>query len=189
MKRLLLLFFLALPVMASGQVVNFAKTLPQRAYSVGITPAYHAARNVILFEGGGPSIAVNGGYGLLYSLDVNARFIYFVNGPDYFGADLQYLVYETRKTYVSFMGGLHYWDSFGADLTGLVTYTPRYEVSLSTGLDFDISFAEQVNPRLWIPLNVGYNINEWLFLFAEYSLPISERSWDIFALGANFILR
>jgi hypothetical protein len=189
MKKLLLLLLLSISVMASGQVVNFAKTLPQRAYSVGISPALHSDRNVILFEGGGPSVAINGGYGILYSLDVNVRYIYFINGPDYIGADAQYLVYEARKTYVSLIGGLHHWDYFGGDLTGLFTYTPRYEVSLSTGLDFDISFTDVPNPRLWIPLNVGYNINEWLFLFAEYNLPISDRSWDIFALGANFIFR
>jgi hypothetical protein len=189
MKRLLSFFLIMLPVMASGQVVNFAKTLPERAFSVGITPALHIDRNVILFEGGGPSIAVNGGYGLLYSLDVNARYIYFINGPDYIGVDAQYLVHEARKSYFSVIGGLHYWEKFGADVTGLFTYSPRYEVSLSIGLDIDVSFASEMNPRLWIPLNVGFNINEMIFLFAEYNLPISDRSWDIFAVGANVILR
>lgn len=189
MKRLLFLCLFSLPVLLSAQVVNFPKTLPQRAWSVGITPAYHADRNVILFDGGGPSIAVNGGYGLLYSLDVNARFIYFINGPNYYGADVQYLIYEARQTYISVLGGLHYWDVFGADFTGFFTYTPRFEWSLSTGLDIDLSFAAEMNPRFWIPLNVGYNINELVFLFAEYNLPISDRSWDIFAIGANFILR
>ncbi len=189
MKRLLILFLLVLPLMASGQVTNFAKTLPQRAFSVSISPAWHSDRNVILFDGGGPSFTLKGGYGLLYSLDVNARYIYFVNGPDYIGADVQYLVHEARKTYISLIGGLHYWDFFGADFTGLLTYTPRFEVSMSAGLDIDISFASEINPRIWIPLNVGYQISEMVFLFAEYSLPITDRSWDIFALGVNFIFR
>lgn len=194
MKRLLFLSLLALallalPLKSSAQVVNFAKTLPQRAFSVGISPAWHSDRNVILFDGGGPSFSLKGGYGVLYSLDVNARYIYFVNGPDYFGADMQYLVHEARYTYISVLGGLHYWDTFGADFTALITYTPRFEISLSTGLDFDLSFASVVNPRFWVPLNVGYQISEMIFLFAEYNLPISDRSWDIFAIGANFILR
>lgn len=194
MKRLFFLSLpalalLALPLKSSAQVVNYAKTLPQRAYSVSLSPAWHSDRNVILFEGGGPSVSLKGGYGLLYSLDVNARYIYFVNGPDYFGADMQYLVHEARYTYISVIGGLHYWDEFGADLTALITYTPRFEISLSTGLDFDLSFASVVNPRFWIPLNVGYQINEMIFLFAEYNLPVSDRSWDIFAIGANFIFR
>jgi len=71
----------------------------------------------------------------------------------------------------------------------LLTYTPRFELSLSTGLDFDLNFGTDVFTRLWIPLNVGYQITEMIFLFGEYSLPISDRSWDIFALGANIIIR
>ena len=76
---------------------------------------------------------------------------------------------------------------FGFDLTGLFTYAPRYYLNLSVGLDMDLSFASVVNPRFWVPLNVGFNINEMIFIYAEYNLPVSERSWDIVALGSNFI--
>jgi hypothetical protein len=189
MKRVLFLLLFSLSVSLSGQVVNFAKTLPQRAWSVGLTSAWHMDRNVILFDAGGASFALNGGYGLLYSLDVNARYIYFLNGPDYIGVDAQYLFHEARKSYFSVIGGLHKWDQFGMDLTGLFTYTPRFEISLSTGLDFDLSFASVINPRIWVPLNVGFNINELVFIFAEYDLPVSERSWDILAIGANVVIR
>ena len=52
MKRILLFLLpvLSIPVLVSGQVVNYAKTLPERAFSVGLTPAYHMDRNVILFD-------------------------------------------------------------------------------------------------------------------------------------------
>jgi hypothetical protein len=189
MKKLLFLLLFSLPVLLSAQVVNFAKTLPERAWSIGLTPAWHADRNVILFDAGGASFAFNGGYGLLYSLDLNARYVYFMNGTDYIGLDAQYLVYEARKSYFSVIGGLHKWDQFGLDITGLFTYTPRYEVSLSIGLDVDASFASEINPRVWVPLNVGFNVNEMMFLFAEYNLPVSDRSWDIAAVGINLILR
>lgn len=189
MKKLLLLLLFSLPVLLSAQVVNFAKTLPERAWSVGFTPAWHADRNVILFDAGGASFALNGGYGLLYSLDVNARYVYFMNGTDYIGVDVQYLVHEARKSYFSVIGGLHKWDQFGCDLTGLFTYLPRYAVNFSIGLDIDLSFASEMNPRFWVPLNVGFNLNEMLFLFAEYNLPVSDRSWDIVALGLNLVIR
>jgi len=189
MKRVLFLLLFSLSITLSGQVVNFAKTLPQRAWSVGLTPAWHFDRNVILFDSGGPSFTLSGGYGILYSLDVNARYTYFVNGRDYIGVDVQYLFYEARKSYFSVIGGLHSWDQFGMDLTALFTYTPRFEISLSTGLDFDLSFGTVVNPRIWVPLNIGYNVNEMIFIFAEYSLPVSERSWDIMAIGANVVIR
>jgi hypothetical protein len=189
MKRLLFLLLFSLSVTLSGQVVNYAKTLPERSWSVGLTPAYHFDNNVITFESGGPSIAINGGYGLLYSLDVNARYIYFFNGADYIGVDLQYLIHEARMSYFSVIGGLHKWDDFGLDATGLFTYMLRYEINLSVGLDFDLSFAAEANPRFWVPLNIGFNIDEMFFLFAEYDLPVSERAWGIVAIGANVVLR
>lgn len=189
MKRLLFLLFFSLSVTVSGQVVNYAKTLPERSWSVGLTPAYHFDNNVITFESGGPSIAINGGYGLLYSLDVNARYIYFFNGVDYIGVDVQYLIHEARMSYFSVIGGLHKWDDFGLDATGLFTYMLRYEINLSVGLDFDLSFAAEANPRFWVPLNIGLNIDEMFFLFAEYDLPVSERAWGIVAIGANVVLR
>ncbi len=175
--------------MASGQVVNFAKTLPERAFSIGFTPAYHIDRNVIFFDAEGPAIGLSGGYGLQYSLDVNARYIYFLNGADYIGIDMQYLLYEARESYFSVIAGVHKWEEFGLDLTGLFTYSPRYFLNFSVGLDIDVSFASEINPRFWLPLNVGLNLNEMMFLYAEYNLPVSERSWDIFALGINLIIR
>jgi hypothetical protein len=189
MKRLLLLLLFSTSLTLSAQVVNFPKTLPQRAWSVGLSPAYNIDRDVVLFEGGGASVALNGGYGILYSLDVNARYMYFFNGPDYIGIDAQYLLYESRNSYVSAIAGLHYWDVFGCDLSGFFTYTPRFEFSFSIGLDMDLSFAEEVNPRFWIPLNVGYNVTEMMFLYAEYNLPVSDLSWGIMALGINMLIR
>ena len=53
----------------------------------------------------------------------------------------------------------------------------------------DLSFAEDINPRFWIPLNVGYNVTELMFLYAEYNLPVSDPSWGIVALGINVVLR
>jgi len=189
MKRFLFLILFSIPVLVFGQVVNYAKTLPERAFSVGLTPAYHADRNVVYFDGGGPSIALNAGYGIQYSLDVNARYIYFFNGPDYIGVDAQYLIYEARQSYFSAIAGLHKWDEFGLDLTGLFTYAPRYFMNFSLGLDMDLSFATEVNPRFWIPLNVGFNLDERFFVYLEYNLPMTERSWDIVALGINYIIR
>lgn len=189
MKKLLFLLLLSFSLAGHTQVVNFAKTLPVRAYSIGLTPSWHFDRNVVLFEGGGPAFALSGGYGIQYDIDISAKYIYFVNGVDYIGVDIQYLAYEARRSYFSVIGGLHYWDYFGCDITGLFTYTPRYAVSFSGGLDLDLSFYEVVNPRLWVPLNIGFNVNDRLFLYAEYSMPVSERSWDIMAVGANWIIR
>jgi hypothetical protein len=189
MRKVLFLLFFTVPMVVSGQVANSARILPERSFSLGITPAYHVDRNVILFDAGGPAFGLSAGYGVKYPLDVNARYIYFMNGTDYIGIDMQYLLHEARHSYFSVNAGLHKWDEFGFDLTGLFTYSPRFNYSFSVGLDLDLSFAEVVNPRFWLPVNAGVNLNEMIYLFLEYSLPVSERSWDIFALGAHFVFR
>ena len=201
MKRLLLLLFISVPVMASGQVVNYAKTLPQRAFSVGLVPAWYIDNGTVGLrsigveadQGGALAVGLTGGYGIQYSLDLGAKFIYVLNGVSYFGVDLQYLIYEARNSYFSVIGGLHRWDGFGVDLTGLFTYTPRYHINLSVGLDMDVNYdpemSSNVRARVWLPLNVGFDINELTFLYVEYDLQISQFSWGILAVGANFIFR
>lgn len=196
MKKLHRLLFLV-PLLAlllgpagiSAQVVNFAKTLPQRAFSVGITPSYQMDRNVVMFDAGGLAVFASAGYGLQYSVDLNVKYGYFVNGTDYASVDLQYLIHETRQSYFSVIAGLHRWDAYGFDLTGIYTYAPRYWLNLTVGVDMDLSFASDVNPRFWVPLNAGFNLGEVMFVFLEYNLPVSERAWDIVALGVNFIIR
>lgn len=177
------------PADSCGQVVNFAKTLPVRSFSVGLAPSYHMDRNVILFDAGGMAFFAHAGYGLQYAVDLNLKYGYFVNGTDYASVDLQYLLHETRQSYFSVIAGLHRWDAYGFDLTGIYTYAPRYWVNFTVGVDMDLSFAKQVNPRFWVPLNVGFNANEVMFVYLEYNLPVSERAWDIVALGVNFIIR
>jgi len=191
-SSLLLILSLSLLVFTPrlhAQLVNPARTLPERAFSLDITPAWHMDRNVILFDGGGPALGAGMGYGLRYDMDLRLRYIYFLNGPDYIGADLQYMAYESRNTYFSLTGGLHRWEYFGADFSGTFTYTPRFEVNLSTGIDMDISFTEVVNPRMWIPLNFGWSLSDQLYLFAEYNLPINDRAWDLAVAGARIIFR
>ena len=189
MRRLLSLFIIAMPVLTSGQVVNYAKTLPQRAYSIGLTPAYHIDKDVILFDAGGVSIFASAGYGIQYSFDVNVKYGYFVNGTDYMSVDIQYLLHESRQNYFSVITGLHKWDEFGFDFTGLFTRSMRYWANFSVGLDVDLDFASDLNPRFWIPVNVGFHANELMFIYLEYNLPVSERAWDIVALGASVVIR
>ena len=205
MKRIVLFLFLAMPLIASGQVVNFAKTLPERAFSLGLTPAYYLDNNSVGLrsigvdsdQGGAIAIGLTGGYGIQYSLDLGVKFNYVIDGTIYFGVDVQYLAYETRNSYFSVIVGLHMWDGYGADLTGLFTYALNYNINLSVGLDMDVDYfsdyyetgESKVGTRFWLPLNVGFNINEVVFLYAEYDLQVSQWSWGIAAIGANFIFR
>ncbi len=199
-----LLLFLLLPgcpLWLSAQVVNFGKTLPERSFSLGVAPSWYfnnsnvGLRSIGVDEdqAGALAIGVSGGYGINYSMDVNAKIIYVAGGKPFIGADIQYLVHEARNSYFSVLGGLHYWDNFGVDITGLFTYMLNYDISLSGGLDFDINYDPEMDGnvrfRAWLPVNIGFNINKYTFLYAEYDLQISQWSWGIAAIGANFIFR
>lgn len=201
MKHLFVLLLLALPLRASAQVVSFAKTLPERSFSLGVAPSWYfnnsnvGLRSIGVEEdqAGALAIGVSGGYGINYALDVNAKVIYVVGGKPFIGADLQYLIYEARYTYISVLGGLHYWDNFGADITGLFTYAVSYNMNLSGGLDFDINYDPDMDSsvrfRAWLPVNIGFNVSKYTYLYAEFCLPISQWSWPIASVGANFIFR
>ena len=187
MKKALFLCLISIPVLASGQVVTFAKTLPQSGISVGAGGAYNY--DVFAFDNEGMSAYLHAGYGIQYSLDVNLKYHYYANGKDYVGVDLQYLFYETRKSYISAITGLHYWENLGFDLTGVYTYDMRYWLNLSLGLDMNLDFTSDVNPRFWVPLNLGINVTEQIFTYAEYCFPVSERAFGVVSIGANFVFR
>jgi len=211
MKKLLFLLCITVPVVATAQVVNFAKTLPVRSYSIGITPSYYIDAGSALLQdigvepgesedmdiglgdGGALAVGLSGGYAINYSLDLGARFIYVMNGAPQFGVDLQYLLHETRSSYFSVIGGLHHWKSFGFDLTGLYTFTPRYFLNFTVGLDMDLNLNpdpdNSFRSHFWLPVNVGFNVNDQTFLFAEYDLRLSSYAWGIVSVGVNFIIR
>jgi len=201
MKRFFILLLIATPLWVSGQVVNFAKTLPERSFSLGVTPSWYfnnssvGLRSIGVDEdqAGALAIGVSGGYGINYSLDLNAKIIYVMGGKPFIGADVQYLIYEARYTYISVIGGLHYWDNIGADITGLFTYMLNNNVSISGGLDFDVNYDPEMDGNVrfrgWMPVNVGYNVSRYTYLYAEYDLQISQWSWGIASIGANFIFK
>lgn len=189
MKRLLLppIFVVLFSISSSAQVINFGKTLPVGAFSLTLAPlvntssVYHPLQE-------GMSYLVMATYGLGYDVDLSAKYAY-TNGADYFGVQAQYLFREERKSYYSFYGGLHKWESYGIDLTVSYTRTPQYWANLTAGLDIDVDFSDDLELRAWIPLNFGINIDDRFFIFLEYDLPATERAWDILGGGVNFIFR
>lgn len=190
MKRYLLVVlisaFMSMP--ALSQVINFAKTLPVRSYSLTLAPVYNVSQgNVYHPELRGLSYVVMAGFGYTYDLDFSLKYGYY-NGNDLFAADMQYMFRETRQSYYSLYGGIHKWKEYGMDMAVTFTYMPQYFITLSTGLDVDVDISE-FEMRAWIPLNFGINIDDRYYLFLEYDLPGNERSWDILGGGITFIFR
>lgn len=174
-------------VFSHGQVINFAKTLPVRAFSLTAAPVYNVP-NVFHRDMEGVSYMLMAGYGFGYDVDMSLKYAY-TNSDDFFGVDVQYLFRETRSSYYSFFGGMHKWEEYGIDLTVSYTHTPQYWINLSAGIDMDVDFTSQLELRAWIPLNVGINLDDRYYLFLEYDLPANERAWDILGGGITFIFR
>lgn len=189
MKRVLLatIFVSFFTVSSFSQVINFGKTLPVRAFSITAAPVFNVD-NIYNVEQRGMAYWVMAGYGIGYDVDMSLKYAYF-DGPDYFGADMQYLFRETRKSYYSLFGGIHKWEEYGVDMTFSFTHTPQYWINLTAGLDIDVDFTNSLELRAWIPLNVGINFDDRYYLFMEYDLPANERAWDIFGGGITFIFR
>ena len=186
MKRILIFLLFAFSLSASAQVVNYAKTLPVRAISVGVAPVYNVAN---VYYDGGMGYFVHAGYGIDYQVDINFKYAHYPAGTDYIGVDMQYLFREQRQSYFSVIAGMHRWDEVGFDLTGLYTFMMRYWINFSAGLDIDVDFNEDIDRRFWIPVNLGFNAAERLFVYVEYNLPANEQAWDMVAVGANYIIR
>lgn len=190
MKKILFaaVFSMLLNVALSAQVINFAKTLPVKAFSLTLSPIYNSAeRNIYHPELRGMSYLIMAGYGYKYDVDFGVKYGYY-NGSDLFAADVQYLFRETRRSYYSFYGGVHKWEEYGLDLTLSFTHTPEYWLNLSTGLDIDADISD-FELRAWIPLNIGVNFDDRFYLFLEYDLPANDRAWDILGGGITLILR
>lgn len=187
MKKFILLFAVSLFATASlsAQVVNFGKTLPVDSYSIGIAPVFNSWK---LGTEAPMSYMVFGGYGIGYDVDMGFKYGYY-EGKDYFGLEMQYLIRETRRNYVSVVGGIHKWKQWGVDGTISITHAPQYWLNLSTGLDLDADFTNSLVLNAWIPLNIGVNAGESFFIFLEYDLPATNSAWDIFTGGVNFIIR
>lgn len=197
MKRIILLLIFAVAVFpAFSQVINFAKTLPVTAFSITPAAVLNMSNGSYHYALRGPAFMLNAGYGIGYDVDMEVKYGYYTGWDyekldevnHYFGLDVQYLFRETRNNYFSLHGGIHKWEEYGLDGTITFTHTPQYWLNLSAGLDIDMDISV-VELRAWIPLNVGINFDDRYYIFLEYDLPATERSWDIIGLGITFIFR
>ncbi|MCF8225431.1 MAG: hypothetical protein K9J30_06100 [Bacteroidales bacterium] len=188
MKRLLLAAIVGLFITSdlSSQIINFSRTLPIRSYSITVAPFYNFS-NTYHPNLEGLSVLVAGGYGFGYNIDLGIKYGYY-GGKDLFAADVQYLFRETRNSYYSLYGGIHRWEEYGIDLAVSFTHTPVYWLNLTVGIDLDTDITA-FELRAWVPLNVTFNFDDKYYVFLEYDLPGTERSWDIIGAGITFVIR
>lgn len=179
MKKLTIILFLS--VFSAGicaQRFNTASTLKHRSISLGINPVLWNQE---------PGVFVHGGYGLTSGLDLGVRYG-VLEGSDYFGADLEYLLLSGQPN-VSVYGGGHTWWDMGIDIGGSVSIPLGQVAELFSGLDLDINFGNDTRLLGWIPIGVEVYLQRKLSFLLEADVPFTEDAFNIFGGGVMFYFR
>ena len=161
-----------------AQQFNTADILTPGAISGGINPVY--------FDKGGTQIGIflHGGYGLTRKTDFSFRYG-VIEGVDYFGSDLEWLVKNTQRYSLSVITGMHKQEFFGLD-GGLVASFPiRENIHFFSGIDIDFNFERETQHYTWIPIGIEAFWKNDLSFIIEIDVPMSEWAWNIF--GGGFI--
>ena len=180
MKKLLIAISLfCLPLLTFSQVFNTATILKPGKFSLGIEPVVYD-NNFGLF--------LHGGVGLARGVDLGIKYG-FLNGGDYFGADLEWRL-MAGKPNISLTTGAHtIYGTMGLDLGLNLSFPITSTAALYTGFDSDINFykdpiGSQFLP--WIPVGVQLYLKPKMAFMLEAEIPLRNNANTIFGGGLNF---
>ena len=179
MKKLFFIAaFFCLQMVTFSQVFNTATILKPGKFSLGFEPVF-INRDLGLF--------VHGGVGLTHAVDLGMKYG-FLNGTDYFGADLEWKL-MSGKPNISLTTGGHVLNDFGLDLALNISFPIGNTASLYTGLDTDINFyKEPVGTQFlpWIPIGVQIYLRPKMAFMLEAEIPLNNYAYNFFGGGLNF---
>jgi len=171
-----IVFLMAIAMMANAQVFNTASSLKKGQFALGVLPAFYDGNFGYLF--------VDGGFGIKRGIDMNIR-LGLGDGGNYFGADLEWLL-AGSKPYVSLTTGGHVAGDFTLDLGLNLSIPIRGDTEIYSGLDSDLTFADDTNFDLWVPIGLDLAIHRNLALILEGDIPITDGTPTIFGGGVIF---
>jgi hypothetical protein len=179
MKKLILFTgLICLPLFAFSQVFNTASTLKPGNFSLGFEP-------VVIRQDLG--LFVHGGVGLTSGVDLGMKYG-FLNGTDYFGADLEWRLLGGKPN-ISLTTGGHVMGDMGLDLALNISFPIARSASLYSGVDTDINFyKEPVGTQFlaWIPVGVQIYLKPKMAFMLEAEIPIKDNTNSIFGGGLSF---
>lgn len=176
MKKLFVLILLiASSYLASAQVFNTASTLKPGAFSLGVEPVVYD-RDFGLF--------LHGGIGIKSGIDLGLKYG-FLNGSDYFGADLEWRL-MAGKPNISLTTGAHSFYDPGLDLGLNLSFPITKGAGFYTGLDLDINFGDHnTYTPLWLPVGVEISLKKNMSFIFEDEIPLND-AYNILGLGLAF---
>jgi len=170
---LLVLFF---PTLVFCQVFNTASTLAPGKFSLGVNPLVYD-NNLGLF--------LHGGVGIKPGIDFAMRYG-FLEGADYFGADIEWRLLGGKPS-ISLLTGAHKLYRGGLDLGLNISFPITGSVQLYTGLDMDIDFYPgQTFTPVWLPVGVEIPLKSRISFMFEAEIPLTDAARGIFGGGLAF---
>ncbi|MFO7659128.1 MAG: hypothetical protein R6W78_18865 [Bacteroidales bacterium] len=177
MRRLILTTIVSITVLlANAQVFNTAEILKPLKFNLGIAPIYFN-NNLGLFFMGGVGIKSDIDFSLKYAI---------LEYEDYFGADLEWKLLNSKSVDFSLTTGCHNYYDFGLDVSGNVSFNIKRDIAIYTGLDIDINFGNDVYAPFWIPLGVQIGLNRTIAFIFEAEIPINQSAYPIIDGGFSF---
>jgi hypothetical protein len=168
------LFLLFLPLFS--QSFNTGEILRPGRFSLGINPVLYD-RDLGLY--------VHGGYGINKSIDLAIHYG-VLEGIDYFGADLEWSLKQSRNFQLSLVTGGHIRHDPGLDGSLCVSFRVADYATIFSGLDMDIDFDSQVRHFTWLPAGIEVYWRKNASIILEADIPVSDWAWNIFGGGLVF---
>lgn len=182
MKRYLIILIFSFSVTSAfSQQFTSYNFLSPGQFSLGINPVFIKNAN---FQSG---IYLHGGMGLNDRINIDVK-VGVLEGYDYYGGDIEFLLRDTDRMSLSLIAGAHVKNLFVLD-AGLSACLPlSKKVVFFTGLDMDLSFENDIVHYTWIPFGLDAKVTKDISLIFEVDLPMSEWAWNIYGCGLVFYL-
>ncbi|HYW93989.1 MAG TPA: hypothetical protein VE870_00210 [Bacteroidales bacterium] len=175
-KALSAVIFVFLSINAFTQVFNSGHILRPGQFTAGMNPVLNDR------DGG---FYLHGGYGLNKKVDFGMRYG-ILAGQDYFGADFEWALMQSRTWNVSLITGAHVRRVMGLDGGLVVSYAVAQSATIFAGVDVDLDFYDETEHYTWVPLGVEVYWRRNTSVILEADIPMSDWAWNIFGGGLAF---
>ncbi|MCF8380923.1 MAG: hypothetical protein K9H49_15220 [Bacteroidales bacterium] len=182
MKFYLFLLIIILSCSAGySQQFTSADILATGHFSVGVNPVLLDKASV---QSG---MYLHGGMGLNKTMDLSLK-LGFLEGSNYYGGDIEWLVRDRGKLSLSMYAGAHVKYFFGLDAGFTAVMPLSKKLHFYTGIDTDLIFGSDINHNTWLPVGLSGSLRDNLSLILELDVPMSEWAWNILGGGIIFYL-
>lgn len=165
-----LILFILISINSKSQILNTAKVLGPKNFSIGLAPAYYN-HNLGLF------FTVNAGLkrGIDFELILGTT-----GSSGYFAGNLEWSLHSSNSFKISLLTGSHViYHNFGLDGNINFTFNIRNDINLYSGFNMQINFGDEVWTPFWLPLGTDIALNRTLHFIFEASIPLNIEAYPI----------